>query len=221
MGNESFLQRQGARMMEEHGFLGVPSNTFEEAGRNQFQTLIGLGILPDSKVLDIGCGVLRLAYWLIHFLKENGYYGIEPAQNRVELGKQYLFDQSLLMTKRPSFDFNEDFDSSVFPVLFDFFVAGSIWTHCGKTSIQKMLDHFQNQSTENGIFLASYIPAKSENEEYLGDSWVGTSHKSSVAGCIKHSKAWIEEACRKRNLKLTELPFEAFDSQRWLKVERV
>lgn len=73
-------------MMTEHGFQGVPLETFEEAGRNQFITLLELGLSPESRVIDIGCGVLRLGYWLIPFLHEGCYYGIEPAQQRVNLG---------------------------------------------------------------------------------------------------------------------------------------
>src|SRR5438876_1158354 len=48
--------------------FGVPIVGFENAGRQQFIFLLMCGLEPQSKILDIGCGVLRAAYWLILFL---------------------------------------------------------------------------------------------------------------------------------------------------------
>jgi hypothetical protein len=42
------------KMMLEHGFLGVPVETFDQAGRRQFIALLNEGLNPESKVLDIG-----------------------------------------------------------------------------------------------------------------------------------------------------------------------
>jgi hypothetical protein len=52
-------------------------------GRNQLSILLRNGLIFDSRVLDVGCGVLRAGYWLIHFLDPDCYFGIEP--NRVIL----------------------------------------------------------------------------------------------------------------------------------------
>lgn len=55
----SRVQTQADEMMERHGFLGVPRQTFEVGGRAQFVRLLNHGLTPESKVLDIGCGCLR------------------------------------------------------------------------------------------------------------------------------------------------------------------
>src|SRR5690349_9315550 len=122
----SWVQARGAEMMAQNGFLGVPVHSFEEAGRNQLVALLREGLRPESKVLDIGCGPLRSAYWLVRFLDDGCYYGIDPARQRIQLGLQYLFTDELLAVKQPRFDHNPDFNSSVFaPTKFDFFLAGS------------------------------------------------------------------------------------------------
>ncbi len=218
--HSSKLQRLGEQMATDHGFMGVPSNSFEAAGRNQFVTLLELGLLPESRIVEIGCGVLRVAYWLIRFLDPDCYYGIEPAKDRVDMGKQYLFSPEMLARKNPAFDFNAAFDTSVFNQNFDFFLAGSIWTHCSKHSIQVMLDGFVDHGTESAVFLASYLPAKNKEDDYQGDRWVGTSHESNEPGCIKHSREWIVTECQKRGLLVEDLAREAFDSQYWLKITR-
>jgi hypothetical protein len=83
-----------------------------------------------------------------------------------------------------------------------------------------MLDGFVSHGTEAAVFLASYLPAKSAEEDYQGNTWVDTSHESTVPGCIKHSREWIIAECTKRGLRVEDLPREAFDSQFWLKVTK-
>lgn len=216
----SRVQARANEMMDTHGFLGVPRETFEEGGRAQMVRLLQHGLLPESKVLDIGCGCLRVAYWLVRFLDSDCYCGIEPARRRVELGQRYLFSTDELESKRPRFDSNAGFDVSVFATRFDFFLAGSIWTHCSKSHIETTLDGFLRHSTPTGVFLASYLPPTTEGEDYMGDSWVGTSHESDEPGVIRHSLEWIKQACGRRGLTLATLQGEDCDSQYWLRIER-
>lgn len=46
---KSQVQQQSEKMMDRYGFIGVPRETFEQAGRNQFATLLEQGLLPESK----------------------------------------------------------------------------------------------------------------------------------------------------------------------------
>ena len=207
-------------MISRHGFLGVPTATFEQAGRSQLIALLNEGLNPESTVLEIGCGCLRIAYWLIRFLDPGQFYGIEPARKRVEYGLEYLFTPEEIAAKQPKFHFNADFDSSVFGAQFDFFLARSIWTHASKRQIEATLNSFVRDAKESGIFLASYLPAQSPEEDYCGERWVGTSHESDTPGVIRHSLAWITQQCQKRGLQVTELPGIDCDCQFWLRVRR-
>ncbi len=214
------VQARAEEMIARHGFLGVPAETFELAGRRQLIALLEEGLSPESKVLDIGCGCLRAAYWLIHFLAPGCYHGIEPAPRRVECGLRCLFTPEELRSKQPRFDFNPHFDSSVFGVRFEFFLAGSIWTHASKRQIATMLDSFLRDSTSSSVFLTSYLAAESARDDHQGDQWVGTSHESETPGVIRHSLAWIMEQCRRRALRVEELQTPGFDGQSWLRIQR-
>lgn len=206
--------------MAHEGFLGVPVATFEEAGRSQLIELLRQGLRPESRLLDFGCGCLRIAYWLVRFLDPDCYYGIEPARKRVETGLQYLFTPEILNAKRPQFDYNATFDSSAFNVHFDFFLARSIWTHGSKRQIIATLDSFVRDSEPDATFLTSYLPSHSDEDDYMGDQWVGTSHESDTPGVICHSLTWITEQCRKRGLQVTELSGIDCDWQFWLRIRR-
>jgi hypothetical protein len=83
-----------------------------------------------------------------------------------------------------------------------------------------MLDSFLRDSTDDGIFLASYLPASWKNRDYKDDKWNGTSHESDVPGCIYHSRRWIETECNRRGLGVLELGRDRTYGQSWLKIKR-
>jgi hypothetical protein len=215
---KSRVQRAAEEMMACEGFLGVPVSTFETAGRSQLIELLNQGLQPESKVLDFGCGCLRTAYWLVRFLDADCYCGIEPARKRVELGLRYLFTPEVLNCKRPRFDYNERFDSSKFGECFDFFLARSIWTHASKRQIEATLDSFLRDANPGAVFLTSYLPAESEDDDYQKDRWTGTSHESDVPGVIRHRLSWLIEQCAKRGLEAAQLAGYDCDSQLWLRI---
>ncbi|HEV7767293.1 MAG TPA: class I SAM-dependent methyltransferase [Thermoanaerobaculia bacterium] len=200
-------------------FFGIPIAGFENAGRQQLTLLIMSGLEPQSKVLDIGCGVLRAGYWLIHFLDPHCYFGIEPHRERLETGRTMILEPESERVKQPSYDTNASFDSSVFGVKFDFFLAYSIWTHAPKPQIEVMLDNFLRDSNPGAVFLTTILPAVWPLHDYAGENWFGTSHESNVPGCIRHRISWIKDACRRRGLHVRKIGRER-DGQTWLLIAR-
>lgn len=201
-------------------FLGGPAQLFHTAGQKLLMTLLGEGLQPDSKVLDVGCGCLRGGYWLIHFLDSDCYFGIEPNVEMLEAGTGILLEPGLTDLKRPHFDHNADFNFGVFGVKFDFLAARSIWTHASKEQIQSMLDGFLRNSSGNGIFLTSYMRSTLRNRDYVGRGWIGRSHESKTPGMVYHNFRWIRAECAKRGLTAEEITDTAynFGSQTWIRI---
>jgi hypothetical protein len=212
--------QQKAEMLGEKAFLGVPVSGFEKGGRELLIYLLNAGLNPDSKVVDIGCGVLRGGYWLIHFLNPDCYCGIEPHAGRLDMGTQIILEPEVLAAKRPRFDTNPSFDTSAFGEKFDFFLAYSVWTHAAKPQIETMLDSFLRGAKEGGVFLTSFLPAGWGRPDYQGDKWHGTSHESHVPGCIYHSRRWIKAECDGRRLITKELGRDKTYRQSWLQITR-
>lgn len=211
--------QQRAEDLDASTFFGVPIAGFENGGRQQLILLLMAGMEPNSMLVDLGCGVLRAGYWLIHFLDPGCYHGIEPHAGRLETGKNIILEPETLQVKRPRFDANASFDTSVFGTKFDYFLAYSIWTHASKPQIELMLDHFLRDSTPQAVFLTSIWPTGWRGREYLGDEWFGTSHESDVVGCIQHSLKWVDEQCRRRGLHMQVLGLDR-DKQTWLSISR-
>ncbi|HEX8146683.1 MAG TPA: hypothetical protein VF591_05860 [Pyrinomonadaceae bacterium] len=212
--------QQRAEMLGGKTFLGVPVKDFEKGGREQLIYMLKAGLRPDSKVVDIGCGVLRAGYWLIHFLDPGCYHGIEPHAGRLEMGVGTVLEPGLLEAKRPRFDTNPRFDTSVFGEKFDFFLAYSIWTHASKPQIQSMLDSFLRDANEGAAFLTTYLPSGWRRPDYKGDGWYGTSHESDVPGLIYHSRRWIRAECARRGLAARELGRDQTHFFPWLEITR-
>jgi len=206
-------------LLRDGQFLGVPFDDFERGGREQLIILLMNGLKPDSRVLDFGCGVLRGGYWLIHFLDAGCYHGIEPHAERLAIGTEVILESETLRLKQPSFDSNTTFDTATFGKKFDYFLAYSIWTHAPKHQIEMMLDGFVRNSTEGAAFLASFLPARHNADDYTGNQWFGTSHDSDVRGCVHHSFSWIRNACRRRGLHVQMLGRDGI-GQIWLRVDR-
>jgi hypothetical protein len=151
------LQERAERVGQTR-FLGCPIAEFEPGGRIMFEVLLREGLAPSSRLLDVGCGALRLGYWVMRFLDPGCYFGIEPNVEMRELGLQ-LIEPDVISRAQPSFSENTSFDFSVFGERFDFALARSVWTHASRQQITAMLASFAASSTPNAVFMTSYRPA--------------------------------------------------------------
>jgi hypothetical protein len=141
-------------------FLGCEVGEFERGGRKQLAFLLEQGLSPSSRLLDVGCGALRIGYWAMRLLDPGHYFGIEPNVAMRNVGLSMVEDEVLERAK-PQFSENEDFDFSVFGEQFEFVFASSIWTHASTEQIQAMLASFAVSATPDGVFLTSYHPVSS------------------------------------------------------------
>lgn len=156
--SDGTLQARSERIAKDV-FLGGPPRDFERVGRVCLDVLLREGLAPTSRVLDVGCGALRVGYWLMRFLDSGRYYGIEPNGEMLKVGLEQIVEPEVLARAKPRFDENDRFDFTVFGERFDFVLARSIWTHASKAQIDAMLAAFAATAAVNGVMLATYHPA--------------------------------------------------------------
>jgi SAM-dependent methyltransferase len=137
-------------------FLGGPIEDFERVGRLGMDVLLREGLRPSSRVLDVGCGALRLGYWLMRFLDRGCYFGIEPDETILASGLKDVVEPDVLERADPHFAHNDDFDFTGFGETFDFVYARSIWTHASKPQIRAMIRSFAATASDEGVMVASY-----------------------------------------------------------------
>jgi cyclopropane fatty-acyl-phospholipid synthase-like methyltransferase len=137
-------------------YVGPPGR-FDFMSATQFALLFHLGLREHHRVLDFGCGSLRLGRLLIPFLEPEHYFGIDPNSWLVEDGIARELGLSAAALKRPRFAGNSDFDCGAFGEKFDFIVAQSIVTHAGPNLAAALLRSAARSLGRNGLFLFNYI----------------------------------------------------------------
>jgi len=78
----AFLDPEGDKGIAKIGHRQYIGGNWEEIGSLQFDFLLSRGLQPDSYLLDIACGSLRLSVKAIPYLEESHYLGIEKEQYR-------------------------------------------------------------------------------------------------------------------------------------------
>lgn len=82
--------------------LGKPHQTLGASpisdGSEDFAALLALGIKAHHRVLDFGCGSLRVGRWLIGYLTQGQYWGLDPSERLIRLGLDRWYRDDALPT---------------------------------------------------------------------------------------------------------------------------
>jgi SAM-dependent methyltransferase len=157
-------------------FVG-PKNNWNTIPRLIIKHLFNIGLSPETRLLDIGCGSLRTGRFLIPFLNTGNYYGIEPEKIMVEEGLKQELIPEIVKFKQPTFYFNKDFD--VPDIKIDIAMAIQVFIHCGPEQLKQCLNMINKCLDINGIFLLSLNIAdldKLENKQGIHYAYRGASH---------------------------------------------
>ena len=113
---------------------------WEEIGKLQLDFLIAKGLQPSSRLLDIGCGALRLGARAVNFLDAGQYYGVDSNAELIEAGLAHELNSAArarlpLKNLAVSSDFNFDFLLEGI----DFGMAQSVFTHLPLNHLRRCL----------------------------------------------------------------------------------
>ena len=118
-------QKQYARFLDEqhhHQYGSERSPSPWAVGRCLFESVVAAGVRPEHRVLDFACGALRIGVWLIPYLNEGNYFGVDSHLPSLEAAVSYEVPLHALEQKRPRLLWNEDLTLSHFGTDFDWIV---------------------------------------------------------------------------------------------------
>lgn len=198
------------------GFTGGPIERFGEVGLHTLMSLKRAGLHPSAHLLDVGCGALRLGYWLIRFLQPGCYCGIDPNPRYIAAGLVHAIGPKLEAEKQPRFDCNAEFDFSVFGRKFDFVVARSIFSHASPEMVCRVLESFRDNSTGKGIMLVSYKPV---GPQHKGVQFIDKKKKDGDWSWRRYGTAYLKKLAHERGLSAANFG-KPFNGQTWLRVSK-
>lgn len=135
---------------------------WDEIGKLQFNFLKQMGLQPEHKLIDVGCGSLRGGVHFIKFLNKNNYYGTDISFEIIKVGIEKELNLELKKKiKLENFDVNSDFELN-FSQIFDYGIALSVFTHLRKKNISKCLKNL-HKNFSSGKFYATFFIANEEN----------------------------------------------------------
>jgi SAM-dependent methyltransferase len=129
---------------------------WEEMGRHQLDFLVGQGLRPGDRLLDVGCGSLRGGLHLIGYLDPGGYYGIDTSPLLLAAGRRELVAAGL-EARRPTLLEDSDFAFGRFGTTFDVLLAQSLFSHLPINSIQRCLIEAVRVLRPDGCFYATFF----------------------------------------------------------------
>lgn len=156
-------------------YVGPPKD-YDLVSAMVFNLLTCMGLWQHHRVLDIGCGSLRVGRLLIPYLNAGNYVGVEPNRWLVEDGIANEIGHDLVRIKQPVFSFADSLREFGEPLGLDFAFAQSIFSHCGRDLLDAWLAQVAGHLKEDGALLATFLPAE---EDYEGDGWI-------YPGCVNY-----------------------------------
>jgi SAM-dependent methyltransferase len=150
---QSFAEADLAR--NHWGVVGPASlEQFQELGRSRLEMLEAFGLVPGSRVLDVGCGTGSLTEPLSRFLNDDGcYFGTDLSDIAVRFCQEKYV--------RPNFTFRRN-EMTRLPVearLFDFIVFFSVFTHTYPHETRALLAEAARALAPGGAIVADVFEA--------------------------------------------------------------
>jgi len=169
-----------------------------EAAATTMTKLWKLGLKPHHRVLDVGCGSLRIGRFLLLYLKPAHYVGVEPVvwPLQTALKEEPGVGELAAMRGARFFSSLEDVWANPDIPCLDFVLAHGIFPHASLEECRKILVHSKELLKPEGTFVASFKPG---DEDQNPEPWTypqGRTHSSRnlrgyAMGLWK--KVWIDQ----------------------------
>jgi SAM-dependent methyltransferase len=181
---------------------------FLASGRKEAQRLIDrCGLTSETRILDIGCGVGRLAIGILSLMeKPPRYWGLDVDTHSVRWCKRHIeakqsrfqFDRVNALNRRynPSgVDLEASFRLPYENASFELVYLYSVFSHMMPKDVELYLAQFHRLLTTTGeIFLTNFVetnvPDVVENPEGYHREWTGALH------CVRYEQRYFESLIR-------------------------
>ena len=136
---------------------------WDEIGDHQMAFLIAQGLRRGDRLLDVGCGSLRLGARAIGWLDSERYFGMDMSDALIDAGRLKELDESSREKAPPShFGVSDDFDFSFLPGQVDMAIAQSVFTHLPINHLRRCLARLGGYMEPGSRFYVTYFGCPDE-----------------------------------------------------------
>ncbi|MBP0459363.1 class I SAM-dependent methyltransferase [Streptomyces montanisoli] len=140
-------------------------------GAMQYEYLLGHGLSPAHRMLDIGCGNLRAGWRFIDHLDSGNYYGIDISPDILISAKQTL-TRFHLQDKVPHLTLTQDLTLDFLPAgHFDVVHAHSVFSHSPLDVIDECLSHVGRVLRPGGFFDFTFDRTEGDEHQVLREDF--------------------------------------------------
>ena len=149
---------EGTAGIQKLGHRNYVGGRWDEIGDLQFNFLVAHGLEPQSVLLDIACGSLRLGCRAIPYLAPGHYLGIEKEGELLRAGLEQELDPAVVQRQRPQLVVDDSFAFEKLGKVADLAMAHSLFTHLPPEAIGLCFQRLRPWLQAEGVFYATYFP---------------------------------------------------------------
>jgi SAM-dependent methyltransferase len=131
---------------------------WDKIGDLQIGFLIEQGMQPGHRLLDVGCGSLRLGARAVEYLDADRYFGSDLNEILIRAGyEQELTEAQRAKVPWDHFGVNADFSFDFLSQSMDFAIAQSVFTHLPLNHLRRCLHKLAPHMAKGGRFFVTYF----------------------------------------------------------------
>jgi ubiquinone/menaquinone biosynthesis C-methylase UbiE len=111
----------------------------------------------NAKMLDLGCGSLRLGHLLIPEMQPENYIGFDINRNLINKGIEHEIDNSIIEKKKPKFITNNDMNfEEIEDNSLDYVWCYAVFIHVNDDTVSKALQNLRHKLKPNAPIYSTF-----------------------------------------------------------------